>query len=188
MGKPQHLQHVRKFASPRHRVFVDAYLRHLCGTKAAIEAGYSPHSASQVAWKLMQRPEIRQAIGDAQARRLTDGELSASRVLEELRRVAFGDVRALYDQRGKLKPPSEWTPEQAAMVSLVESSSTGAVVKVRLWDRTKALELLSKHFGLLVDKTEISGGITISWLPAEANGEVVQAEDVKRLPPSNDPA
>jgi len=45
-----------------------------------------------------------------------------------------------------------------------------------------------KHFSLLVDRAEVSGGITISWLPAEANGEVVSAGDVKRLPPAKDPA
>jgi phage terminase small subunit len=143
----------------------------------------------------MQRPEIRQAIGDAQARRLADGELSALRVLEELRRVAFADVRRLYDEDGRLRPVKEWAEEDAAALAQFEvltgsGSGGGAkpdrVLKVRMWDKTKALELLAKHFALLVDKTEVNGGITVSWLPAEANAEVVRAQDVKRLLPAKD--
>jgi hypothetical protein len=58
---------------------------------------------------------------------------------------------------------------------------------VKAWDKVKALELLAKHFALLVDKTEVTGGITISWLPAVGNGDVVPADVVKRLPSAKRP-
>lgn len=43
-----------------------------------------------------------------------DTELTADRVLEELRRVAFLDPRGFRDERGRLKPMNELTPDQAA--------------------------------------------------------------------------
>jgi hypothetical protein len=42
-------------------------------------------------------------------------------------------------------------------------------------------------FSLLADKTEVTGGITISWLSPEADADVVPADDMKRLPPAKDP-
>jgi phage terminase small subunit len=163
----------------------------LSPTAAAVEAGYPKKSAGKRAWYLMRRPEIREAISQLQEERLADADLSAARVLEELRRVAFADFRALFDTKGRLKPVSEWMPEQAAAVAQCEGISGNAdagdqrhdcVVRVKTWDKTKALEILAKHFGLLMDKTEVMGGIAISWLPANSEIEVVAAESVQRVP------
>jgi hypothetical protein len=32
-----------------------------------------------------------------------------------------------------------------------------------LWDKPKALEMLAKHFGLLLERVEHSGGIELKW-------------------------
>jgi phage terminase small subunit len=183
----------RPFASPRHEAFVRAYVRTLSPSAAAVEAGYPKKSAGKRAWYLLRRPEIRDAISRLQEQRLADEGLSAARVLEELRRVAFADIRSLYDDQGRLKPVSEWTPEDAAAVAqcevIVGNADAGdrrrdRVVRVKAWDKTKALELLARHFALLTDKAEVSGQITISWLPSEPAPpvETVEAEDVRRLP------
>ena len=43
----------------------------------------------------------------------------ANRVLDEIRRVAFADVRRLFDESENLKPISEWTEaDQAAIASI----------------------------------------------------------------------
>jgi phage terminase small subunit len=176
---------------------VRAYARTLSPSAAAIEAGYGRKSASKRAWRLLRRPEVREAIDRLQEQRLSHENLSAQRVLQELARVAFADLRGLVDSEGRLKPVSEWTPEQGAAVAqcdvILGNADMGdhrrdRVVRVKGWDKTKALEMLAKHFSLLADKTEISGGITISWLPPEADANVVPADDMKRLPPAKDPA
>jgi phage terminase small subunit len=181
----------------RHAAFVRAYVRTLSPSAAAVEAGYGEKSAGKRAWHLLRRREIREAIAALQAQRLADEGLSAQRVLEELRRLAFADVRSLYRDDGTLKDIQEWTAEHGAAVQEVtlQLGPMGSkVMKVRLWDKAKSLELLCKHFQLTADRTEVSGGITISWLPPEGaapqavEGEIVPMNGVKRLPPAKDPA
>lgn len=46
--------------------------------------------------------------------------LAASRVLEEIRRVAFADVRRLFDEFGNVKPISEWTDDEPAAIASIQ--------------------------------------------------------------------
>lgn len=102
--------------------------------------------------------------------------LSAQRVLEELRRLAFADLGALYDEQGNLKPLHQLTPEQRAPLAGLETviknaaagdGHTDTVLKVKTWDKVRALEQLAKHFGLLTEKVEHSGGLEITWKDSE---------------------
>lgn len=92
--------------------------------------------------------------------------LSAVRVLEELRRLAFSDIRSLFDERGNLRRLKDLTPEQAAAIASVEvvtrnitagDDQLDTIHKLKVWDKPKALEMLAKHFKLLTEKMEISG-------------------------------
>jgi phage terminase small subunit len=195
MARPKGLGH---FTSPRHREFVKHYAKTLNGTQSAIAAGYPAKKASQTAWTLLKKPHIRAAV-DALAARAFGGDdtLKPDRVLEELRRVAFADARTLYGEDGKLKPVSEWTAEQGAAVQQMEVVSGNLdkgdgkrdrVSKVRTWDKVRALELLAKHFVLLTEKQEVTGGITVSWLPPEASAPspTSKALTVTSIPVSED--
>ena len=172
--------------------FVRAYARSLSATQAALDAGYAGgdrERAAQSAWRIMKHPEVRAAIDGLRKRSAIDDTLSAQRVLEELRRVAFADLRSLYRDDGTVKPVAEWTADQGSAVQevTINASALGTkTVKVRNWDKTKALELLAKHYALTADRTEVSGNITISWLAPEASqGPVVDGETVPvpELPP-----
>jgi phage terminase small subunit len=157
----------------------------LSATAAAVEAGYSRTSANKRGWYLLRRPEIREAVARLQKQRVCDEDISAKRTLEELRRVALADIRSLYSADGTLKPIHEWTAEQGSAVqeASIQLGPAGTrVLKVRFWDKTKALEMLAKHLQLLVERTEISGGLTISWLPPE-RADVVDAAPAPALPP-----
>jgi hypothetical protein len=81
-----------KRMDPRHRRFVLEYIQDLDATAAARRAGYSPRSAKNTGYRLMQRPEIQQAIAEAQAdleRELID---SAERVRRDLLRATEGAI------------------------------------------------------------------------------------------------
>jgi hypothetical protein len=86
------------------------------------------------------------------AERLAD-LIDPDRALREAARIAYSDIRELFDADGRLRPMSEWPPDVAAAVRTLESredaENGGRVVAVRLWDKPRALEFLLKHLGLL---------------------------------------
>jgi phage terminase small subunit len=79
------------------------------------------------------------------------------RVLQEAARLAMADVRALYDEDGKIKPMKDWPDDLAAAVGGFEvvkgnvdkgDGQYDQVVKLKVWEKTKALEMLFKHLNL----------------------------------------
>lgn len=150
--------------------FVAEYLIDLNATQAAIRAGYSEKTAGSQGFDLLKKPEIAQAVAAGQAKHITTADLTASRVLEEMRRLSFLDLRSLFDDHGNIKPIHELTPEQGACLASVEvvkknlaagDGQTDTVHKLKVWDKVRSLEMLAKHFGLLVDKMEHSGTLRI---------------------------
>lgn len=125
-------------------------------------------------------PQVRRKA----AERLAD-LIDPDRALREAARLAYSDVRELFDAAGNLKPVKEWPDSLAAAVGSVEvvkrnvdsgDGKTDDVLKVRLWDKPKNLEMLFKHLGLLTERLEHTGGIEIRWRGEETPAVVVDAE------------
>ncbi|MGO3934490.1 terminase small subunit [Rhodopseudomonas pseudopalustris] len=143
--------------TPKQRRFVDEYLIDLCGTKAAIRAGYSERTANEQAVALLRHPAIMTAIDAAKTKRSAALEIDAAFVLRRLVDEVEADLADLYTDKGNLKPVDEW-PEiwRKGLVAGVEIDAlyegTGAdriqigeVKKLRLSDRVRRLELIGKH-------------------------------------------
>jgi len=105
------------------------------------------------------------------AERLAD-LIDPDRALREAARLAYSDVRMLFDEDGKLKPVKDWPDELAAAIGGIEvlkrnvdshDGRTDDVIKVKVWDKGKALEMLMKHLNLFKERVELSGGIEIKW-------------------------
>jgi phage terminase small subunit len=144
---------------PRHARFVQEYLVDLNATQAAIRAGYSAKTAEQAGYRLLRNVQIAAAVREGQQAQWAKAELSASRVLEELRRVSLVNIRGLFQADGQLKPVTEWSDEQLAAVASVDivivergDAPPARVHKLRLWNKVAALDTLAKHFGLLTEK------------------------------------
>jgi hypothetical protein len=109
--------------------------------------------------------------------------LTADRVLEELRRVAFSNIGEFFDEQGNVKPMHELTDEQRAALAVREVIRTGVNAggghvhegyKIRLHDKLKALELLAKHFALLTEVSElrVSGLLTVEQVGRMSDEEL----------------
>lgn len=158
--------------TPKQQRFVVEYLIDLNATQAAIRAGYSARAAGTIGHENLRRPAIAEAI-TAQQRQLAEQTgITALRVKEELARLAFSDVRTLFDDTGDLKSIHDLTADEAAPVASFEvikknaaagDGHTDTIHKLKVWDKTKALELLGKHFGLFDEHAHVSGTIELVW-------------------------
>ena len=134
---------------------------------AARRAGYSAKTAAQLGYQLLQQPAVRKAVMAGKAKQLDRAELTAARVLQELGRVAFVNGRDYWTPDGDAKHPKELTVEEGACLAgfevLIKNAKAGdgvtdTVHKFKLWDKVHALEILAKHFRLLVERVEITDG------------------------------
>jgi len=133
------------------------------GSEAVKRAGYrakDDQSACEMASQLLKVPQVRAAVERLTEQHLQKIGVHSERVLTEVARVALSDLRNLYKEDGSLKLPGEWSDEASAAVSgvevLEEFAGTGKereligyTKKVRTYDKVRALELLSKHLGII---------------------------------------
>lgn len=127
--------------------FVEEYLIDLNATQAVLRAGYNTKSvktAGEIGKQLLQIPEIREYVEEQLVILKSARIAQADEVLQYLTRV-------LRD-------------EDVEEVIVVESLGDGGGSQARhidkrlaSKDRLKAAELLSKYWGLLVDRKEVSG-------------------------------
>src|ERR1051326_385167 len=151
--------------TPKQEQFIAEYLVDLNGTQAAIRVGYSKRTAQPIAARLLSNVMISQEIARRQKERLAKVELTATGTLEQLKAILHSDIRSFIDGNGALKPVAELTAEQAASISSIEVILKNAqagdgvidrVLKIRLWDKVRAIEMAMKHFSLLVEKLDIT--------------------------------
>lgn len=159
--------------TPKQERFIQEYLIDLNATQAAIRAGYSAHTANEQGARLLTNVSVRSAVDAAMLAREKRTEITQDRVLKELARIAFFDLRKLYREDGSLKAMHELDDEAAAVLAAVDvvetkgSAATGGedglrhipeyVKKVKIPDKVGALGLAMRHLGMLKDKTEVTG-------------------------------
>jgi phage terminase small subunit len=96
--------------------------------------------------------------------------ITADRVLVELARMGFADIRQIFTESGQLKDIAALPDEVSAAVQQVEVvAKLGADVdddgnreieyvhKIKLADKRSSLELLGKHLKLFADRVEHTG-------------------------------
>jgi phage terminase small subunit len=138
----------------KQRTFVNEYLVDLNGSKAAARAGYSPNHG----YRLLYIPVVAQAIAKAQEERARRTEVTADRVVQQLARVAFVDMKDVvkWGPGGiTIKDGSEVDGTILSEISKVSYKKGGGAVHVKLSDRMKALELLGRHLGMFADKVDV---------------------------------
>jgi len=150
----------------RQKRFCDYYVISLNATDAAIKAGYSENTANVIGSENLSKPYIFNYIQQKLIKREDKLEITAERVLKELSRIAFLDVRKLFDENGKLKNIVDLDDDTAAAIAGMDISiltaKKGAEVtieeltkKIKSIDKNKALELLGRNLSIWHDKLEV---------------------------------
>lgn len=154
-------------------------------TRAALLAGYSRNQARTAKQSIERRPAVKRAL----SRYAERAELSAVRVLEELRRVAMSDLASYYNVDGSFVPFDHLTQDQrsalASCETIIKNAQAGdgvvdTVLKIKLHDKLKALELLAKHFHLVDEtvKVDTDVRVTVSWQRPELSEAQQRVIDV----------
>lgn len=154
---------------PKQRRFVEEYLVDLNATEAAKRAGYSAKTAYSIGHEILKKPEAAAEITRLMAERSQRTQVTADRVLKEIARLAFSDVRKLFRPDGALRPMSELDDDTAAALASVEVSEefegrgeerelSGFLKKVKVWDKNSALDKLCRHLNLYKDTVTVEGG------------------------------
>jgi phage terminase small subunit len=157
-----------KNITEKQRVFVDEYLIDLNATQAAVRAGYSVQTANKIGSQLLGKTRLQSAIAAAQAQRAERTAIAADRVLLELQRIAFFDIRRILNGDGSIKAVDEWDDAAVAAVSSFEvfeefegrgdgRKQTGITKKLKLHSKVTALINLGQHLGLFKTKVELTG-------------------------------
>ncbi len=153
--------------TPKQAMFVREYLVDLNATQAAIRAGYSAKRADAIAHENLRKPVIAKAIAAAMKARADAVEISAEDVLRMLADEARADLADLYDDSGNLRPIRDWPLAwRRGLVVGIESFEefdgvgedrklVGMTRKVKLSDRIKHKELIGRHLGMFIDRSEV---------------------------------
>ena len=147
--------------------FVQEYMIDLNATQAAIRAGYSQRRASEIAYQLLQKTPVQDAIAAAQEIREKRLDITADRVVAELARLAFADTTtAVRIEGGRVVVQDTDEMDENTRRAISEISETvttnGGTLKVKFHDKVKALELLSRHLGILNDKLSVNAKTEVS--------------------------
>lgn len=139
----------------KQKMFVQEYLVDLNATQAAIRAGYSKKNADKIGPQLLGKTSVSAAVQQAMKKREKRTEITQDMVLREMAKLAFFDIRKMFDKDGKPLDISALDDDTAAAlvgldvqdISDNEGNYIGFAKKYKMADKAKALELLGKHFG-----------------------------------------
>ena len=141
-------------ANAKRRRFAEEYAKDFNATQAAIRAGYSRKSAKVCGSRLLTFADVRDHLAQIVAKASRSNEITVERTMREIASVAYGDVGALFDEAGNLKPIQQMDVDARAMIAGVEHEEIfgpsegegeprrvlGMVRKVRLRDKLKGLD------------------------------------------------
>jgi len=141
--------------TPKQKRFIEEYLVDLNGTQAAIRAGYSAKTANRIATENLSKPVIANEIQKEQQKRSKRTEIEQDRVLQEEARLAFSDIRQIFNKDGCLIQPHLLPEDIARSVSGIDvittttkDGDTTTTYKYRFWDKGSALQRVEKHLGM----------------------------------------
>jgi len=156
--------------NPQHEIFAQHYALNGHQREAAKVAGFV--SANRYsAWAIAHRKDVQERVQELIEQRFSKVSITAERTMKELARIAYADIRDLYDDNGDLLPVHMLPDDVAATVARIEVEVSAKEVdstdedgeptrtrtmvvtkKIRQSDKMAALALLARHFKIVGDE------------------------------------
>lgn len=135
--------------------FCHEYMVDMNGTQAAIRAGYKETSARVTGSELLALPAIREYINRLQVELSEKTGITAERVLNELAKIGFANVKDYLESGNSIAEISAMDPDKTAAVSMVKKTTTTTkdgleteTVQITMHSKVGALERLGQHLGI----------------------------------------
>lgn len=149
--------------------FCDEYLIDLNATRAykvAYTTCKKDDTARANSSRLLTNANIQAYLEEKKKEIAERNKITQDMVIKELAKIGFADIRKAFNDKGSLKNIVDYDDDLAGAISSIETFEEyeghgedreyiGDTKKVRMLDKTKALELLGKHLGMFKDKIEI---------------------------------
>jgi phage terminase small subunit len=145
--------------TPKEEIFIQQYLIDFNGARAARAAGYSEHTAREIAAENLTKPHIRARIEHIRAGMARAFNITRERIAQEYARIAFFDIRKAFDADGELIPIKDLDEDTALAIAGIEVSNdwdrdeagkamiVGQLKKIKISDKRAALDSLCKLMG-----------------------------------------
>jgi phage terminase small subunit len=166
----------------REALFVGFYLSNGGNAKrAAASAGYTGDTGARGA-SMIRKPEVAKLIRSSRLKKLSALDIKAERVLIELARIAFADVRKLFQPDGSLVPLRKLDADSAGAIATVQVGRGGSMIRLKFASKISALDLLGRYLGLWDADGKVAGKDSIDQL-IEAMRNPVQDTPAPGAPP-----
>jgi phage terminase small subunit len=146
--------------SARQEEFAQCIANGMTSREALTQMGLS-HAPNNYL-RLAKAPGMVERVRTLVAQRLQAAGVTAERTKREIARVAYADVRRIFDKQGRLLPIHEIDDDTAAAITsiTVQTKNIGSrmepemvdVIKIKFASKMDALGLLAKHFKLVNDE------------------------------------
>lgn len=108
--------------------------------------------------ELLANGKIKVRLNELRKPVIEKAQLTLEKVINENAKIAFFDIRTLFDSNGNIKPVNDWDDNIGAAVSSIEVEelyvgsgkdriNIGQTKKIKFWDKSAALDKLMKHLG-----------------------------------------
>lgn len=137
----------------RRKLFIKEYIIDFNAARAARSAGYSEKDSWREGYRLLKVPDIQEAIAKEFNKRLDKLDVDIDKIVTGLAKVAFSDIKdyVTFGPNGVFIKDCEGL-DCAAVCEVQETKDSK---KIRLYDKIKALEILAKYKGMLIDTNKI---------------------------------
>ena len=149
-------------SNSKHELFALALAQGVSASAAYVQAGFKAHGSN--AHRLSQNEGVKARVAELMAAAADKAGVTIGRIVEELAKIGFANASDFFawgPDGVVIKPSSELTPDQLAVVAEVqETRARGhgeSTIKIKLSDKQSALEKLGRHLGMFKEKVEHSG-------------------------------
>ena len=160
---------VKKEMTEKEKRFVQNYVISWNGAEAVRQAGFKVSGQRQYAQSLLSKPYIIKAVLDEKEKYTKKIELTAERVYQEYARIAFFDIKKLYDEDGNLKRIIDIDRDTRAAISscdVIDVTEDGKptitiIKKLKMIDKKGALDSAAKILNLFKDDN--NKNVNLTW-------------------------